>query len=72
MAENKGSVPEVSPRLNRLFGNPHVSVAQARKIPGVSNLDARPAMAALEKAALLREITGRAWRMLYPARPVWL
>ena len=71
MAENKGSVSEVSPRLDRLFINPYISVAQAQKIPGVSNPTARQAVAALEKAGLLREITGRAWGKLYLAKPIW-
>ena len=70
MAENKGSVSEVSPRLDRLFINPYISVAQAQKILGVSNPTVRQAVASLEKAGLLREITGRAWGKLYLAKPI--
>ena len=32
---------------------------------------ARQAVASLEKAGLLREITGRAWGKLYLAKPIW-
>ncbi len=63
--------PKMLALLDRLFINPYISVAQAQKILGVSNPTARQAVAALEKAGLLREITGRAWGKLYLAKPIW-
>ena len=56
--------------LDALFANPYIAAAGAQKILGVSNPTARQVIAALEKAGMLREITGRKWGQLFVARPI--
>jgi len=59
--------PKVLALLDQLFINPYISVARAEKILGVSNPTARQAVAMLEKAGVLKEVSGRAWGKLYLA-----
>ena len=56
--------------LDTLFANPYISAAGAQKILGVSNPTARQVIAALIKAGMLKEITGRKWGQLYVAKPI--
>lgn len=56
--------------LDALFDNPYVTVARAEKLLGVSNPTARQAVADLQRAGLLREITGRTWGRTYLAEPI--
>jgi Fic family protein len=56
--------------LDALFDNPYVTVARAEKLLGVSNPTARQAVADLQRAGLLREITGRTWGKTYLAEPI--
>lgn len=56
--------------LDQLFINPYITVARAEQILGVSNPTARQAVALLEKAGLLEEISGRRWGKLYLARAI--
>lgn len=56
--------------LDALFANPYIAAAGAQKILGVSNPTARQVIAAMEKAGMLREITGRKWGQLFVARPI--
>jgi len=59
--------PKVLALLDQLFINPYISVARAEKILGVSNPTARQAVVMLEKAGVLKEVSGRAWGKLYLA-----
>lgn len=56
--------------LDELFVNPYVTVSRAARTLGVSNPTASKAIATLEAADVLEEITGRAWGRLYVARPI--
>lgn len=56
--------------LDMLFANPYVSVAHASRVLEVSNPTARQAVAELEKAHMLEEITGRSWGRLYLGKPI--
>jgi len=56
--------------LDELFNNPYVTVARAATLLDVSNPTAREAVAALQEAGLLHEITGRAWGKTYLAAPI--
>ncbi len=58
---------KVQALLDQLFINPYISVARAEKILGVSNPTARQAVVMLEKAGVLKEVSGRAWGKLYLA-----
>jgi len=65
---------KASPRalglLDELFTNPYITVARAAAILEVSNPTARQAVAALERAGMLEEVSGRTWGKLYLARPI--
>lgn len=56
--------------LDLLFTNPYVSVARAAKMLRVTAPTARQAVAELERAGMLEEITGRSWGRLYLAKPI--
>ncbi|MGB9428609.1 MAG: Fic family protein [Gammaproteobacteria bacterium] len=62
--------PKVLALLDQLFINPYITVARAEKILAVSNPTARQTVAMLEKAGLLREVSGRSWGKLYLARSI--
>jgi len=62
--------PKVAQLIDALLVNPYMSVARAQRILKVSNPTARQAVARLEKAGMLTEITGREWGRLYLARPI--
>lgn len=56
--------------LDLLFTNPYVSVARAAKMLRVTAPTARQAVAELQRAGMLEEITGRSWGRLYLAKPI--
>ncbi len=62
--------PKASQLLDALLVNPYMSVARAERVLRVSNPTARQAVARLERAGMLNEITGREWGRLYLARPI--
>ena len=62
--------PKALALLDHLFINPYMSVARAERVLKVSNPTARQAVQVLEQKEMLEEITGRAWRRLYLARPI--
>lgn len=64
------TTPRAVELLDQLFTNPYITVLRAATALGVSNPTARQAVAALEKAGMLEEVSGRAWGKLYLARPV--
>jgi len=65
---------KASPRalalLDELFTNPYTTVTRAATVLKVSNPTARQAVAALERAGMLEEVSGRTWGKLYLARPI--
>jgi Fic family protein len=65
---------KASPRalalLDELFTNPYTTVTHAATVLKVSNPTARQAVAALERAGMLEEVSGRTWGKLYLARPI--
>ncbi len=64
------TTPRAVELLDELFTNPYITVARAASALGVSNPTARQAVAALEKAGMLEEVSGRAWGKLYLAHPI--
>ncbi len=56
--------------MEALFVNPFVTVSRAAHLLSVSYPTARQVVAYLQAEGLLEEITGRAWRRLYVARPI--
>lgn len=57
--------------LDELFVNPYVTVPRAMSLLDVSQPTAQSAITTLQTAGLLEEVTGRAWRRMYLATPVW-
>lgn len=57
--------------LDELFVNPFVTVQRAMTLLGVTQPTAQNAITTLENVGLLEEVTGRAWRRMYLATPVW-
>lgn len=62
--------PHAVTLMEALFANPFVTVNRAAEILSVSYPTARQVVAYLQTEGLLEEITGRAWRRLYVARPI--
>lgn len=62
--------PNALTLLDALFINPYITAAGAQKILAVSNPTARQVIAALERAGMLKEVTGRKWGQLHVARPI--
>jgi Fic family protein len=62
--------PHAVTLVEALFANPFVTISRAAQILGVSYPTARQVVAYLQAEGLLEEITGRAWRRLYVARPI--
>jgi len=62
--------PNALTLLDMLFINPYITAAGAQKMLAVSNPTARQVIAALEKAGMLKEVTGRKWGQLFVARPI--
>jgi Fic family protein len=62
--------PKALALIDVLFVNPYINVARAKDILGVTDPTARNALALLEKAAIVREITGRTWGKMYLAHGV--
>jgi len=56
--------------VDQLFINPYLTAPRAAKVLRVTAPTARSALAALERAGLVRETTGGAWRKVYLARPI--
>lgn len=65
---------KASPRalelLDELFTNPYITVTRAAARLKVSNPTARQAVAVLERAGMLEEVSGRTWGKLYLGRPI--
>ncbi|MDX6709253.1 MAG: hypothetical protein QOH96_269 [Blastocatellia bacterium] len=68
-ARRKAS-PRALALLDELFTNPYTTVTHAATVLKVSNPTARQAVAALERAGMLEEVSGRTWGKLYLARPI--
>lgn len=64
------AAPRALELLDELFTNPYITVARAAAALKVSNPTARQAVAALERAGMLEEVSGRTWGKLYLARPI--
>jgi len=64
------TTPRAVELLDELFTNPYITVSRAASALSVSNPTARQAVAALENAGMLEEVSGRAWGKLYLARPI--
>lgn len=62
--------PKAIALLDELFLNPYITVAHAAKILKVSNPTARQMVLSLERAGMLKEISGRKWGQLYLAGPI--
>lgn len=56
--------------LDELFLNPYITVARAAELLKVSNPTARQAVLHLQKADMLKEVSGRKWGQLYLAAPI--
>jgi Fic family protein len=62
--------PHAASLMEALFANPFITVSRAAQLLNVSYPTARQVVAFLQSEGLLEEITGRAWRRLYVARPI--
>jgi Fic family protein len=62
--------PRTQQLLDALFTNPYMSVARAQKFLGVSHPTASNAITLLERAGILKEVTGRRWGRLFVATDV--
>lgn len=62
--------PHAVTLVEALFANPFVTISRAAQLLDVSYPTARQVVAYLQAEGLLEEITGRAWRRLYVARPI--
>ncbi|HJX18168.1 MAG TPA: Fic family protein [Acidiferrobacterales bacterium] len=62
--------PKAVALLDELFQNPYITVARAAEMLKVSNPTARQIVALLQKAGMLKEISGRKWGQLYLAAPI--
>ncbi len=58
------------PLLDRLFQNPYVTVARARRLLKTTNCTARQAVKRLVDAGMLEETTGRSCGQIFWARPI--
>lgn len=62
--------PKALALVDELFANPHINAARVKALLGVSDPTARAALADLEQAGLIEEISGRQWGRQYLARAV--
>lgn len=62
--------PKAVALLDELFQNPYITVARAAEMLKVTNPTARQIVALLQKAGMLKEISGRKWGQLYLAAPI--
>jgi Fic family protein len=62
--------PHAVSLMEALFANPFVTVSRAAQLLDVSYPTARQVVAFLQSKGLLEEISGRAWRRLYVAKPI--
>ena len=62
--------PNALALVDQLFVNPYLTAPRAAKVLRVTTPTARAAVAALERAGLVRETTGGTWRKVYLARPI--
>jgi Fic family protein len=62
--------PKALALVDHLFFNPYITVRRAREILDVTAPTARSAIAALENAGMVTDITEGAWRRLYLCRPI--
>ena len=56
--------------LDELFINPYTTVARAAKGLGVTSPTAYKTIGLLEKAGMLKEVTGREWGRIWVAKPI--
>lgn len=62
--------PKAAALLDELFLNPYTTVARAAQLLKVSNPTARQTVMQLQKAGMLKEVSGRKWGQLYLAAPI--
>ena len=62
--------PKATALLDELFMNPYITVARAAEVLKVSNPTARQTVSLLQRAGMLKEISGRKWGQLYLAAPI--
>jgi Fic family protein len=62
--------PHAVTLVEALFANPFVTISRAAQLLNVSYPTARQVVAYLQTEGLLEEISGRAWRRMYVARPI--
>lgn len=62
--------PKILPLVDELFVNPYLDTARVKRILGVTDPTARAALAVMERAGLIHEITGRSWGRQYLGRAV--
>lgn len=62
--------PKATALLDELFVNPYITVARAAELLKVSNPTARQTVTLLQKAGMLKEVSGRKWGQLYLAGPI--
>ena len=62
--------PRALPLVDELFVNPNINAARVQKLLGVTAPTARAALAELESAGLIAEVSGRNWGRQYLARKV--
>ena len=62
--------PRAAALLDALFLNPFLTVPRAAQMLSSSNETARQAVRELQDQGILEEVSGRAWRRVYLARPI--
>jgi Fic family protein len=67
---NLAGKPRALALVDALLINPYLTAGRAAEVLGVSAPTARAAIAVLVEAGLLEEVSGRAWRRIYLARPI--
>jgi Fic family protein len=70
LREDLRQKPHAVSLMEALFANPFVTVSRAAQLLDVSYPTARQVVAFLQSKGLLEEISGRAWRRLYVAKPI--
>ena len=56
--------------LDELFTNPYMTIGRAAKVLGKTHPTAKAAITVLEKAGILKEVSGRQWGRFYVCQPI--
>ena len=70
LRDKVADTPKALALIDELFVNPYLNTARVKNLLGVTDPTARSALAVLEQAGVVREISGRAWGKTYLAQGV--